>query len=379
MRRWSVVVLLAALARSAWAEPGLWVTAYYPGWRQPHETPDRIDFGAVTHLVHFAVVPRADGTLDTAVNMMTPANVAAAVSAAHAAGRKILFTVGGQNSRATFAPAISRRRRRQFVANLAAFLRQNHYDGVDLDMEEITAGDERDYAEFVRDLRAELDKDSPRPLLTAAALWRPGLFARLADRFDQVNLMTYALSGPWQGWVVWHHGALYAGGGRFPGTRVSLPSIDGLVEQFLAAGVPRAKLGVGLSFDGYIWSGGDVNRPLQRWSTPPAMRNVPYYELAAKYGIVENGPAAPGYHWDDAAQAPYLSLDGADPQFVTYQNETTAERLAAYARSRGLGGMIVWDMPAGYRSDQPEGRRDLLMQAVKRAALASSPSTAEAR
>jgi hypothetical protein len=38
-------------------------------------------------------------------------------------------------------------------------------------------------------------------------------------------------------------------------------------------------------------------------------------------------------------------------------------------RSKGIGGMIVWDLGAGYRADQPPGRRDLLLQAVKRARL----------
>lgn len=349
---------------------GMWVTAYYPGWRQARLPPGLIDFEAITHLVHFGVVPRADGTLDTAQNVMTPANVAAAVSAAHRAGRKILFTVGGQGTHAGFASAIAGRRRPAFISALVKFMADNGYDGIDLDMEEILPGDAGNYAQFVRELRSKLDAARPRPLLTAAALWEPALFGRLEDAFDQINLMTYNLSGPYPGWVVWHSGAIYDGGHRFPNGRASLPSADGLAQAFLAAGVPRRKLGAGMSFNGYVWSGGEVSRPRQAWKTPPSIRNVPYYDLARQFHIKEYDETSPGYHWDEEAQAAYLSLPGKDPaeaQFVSYDNEVTAERMVRYVREKNLGGLIIWDLGAGYRAEQPEGRRDVLLQAVKQA------------
>jgi GH18 family chitinase len=90
------------------------------------------------------------------------------------------------------------------------------------------------------------------------------------------------------------------------------------------------------------------------------------------YHIKEYDENSPGYHWDDAAQAAYLSIEGAGPadaQFVSYDNEVTAAKMVQYVRSKGIGGLIVWDLGAGYRADQPEGRRDLLLQAVKRARL----------
>jgi chitinase len=366
-----IALLGASLAAGAGAAhaSGMWVTGYYPGWRQARLSPDNIDFGAVTHLVHFSLVPRPDGTLDAAVNMLTPANVAAAVAAAHGAGKKILIAVGGQDSRARFEGAIDSKHRAAFVAALVKFMRDNKYDGIDVDMEDIPGSDARDYAQFVRRLRAELDAVTPRPLLTAAALWQPGLFAALAGQFDQINLMTYDLSGPYPGWVVWHSGSLYDGGHSFPnGTR--LPSTDGLAETFLAAGVPRAKLGVGLSFNGYVWSGGGVSRPRQGWKSPPAIRNVPYFTLAETYHIKEYDSSSPGYHWDAEAQAAYLSIDGSSPddaQFVSYDNEITAGKMVQYVREKGLGGMIIWDLGAGYRTDLPPGRRDLLLQAVKKA------------
>ncbi|MBI3299880.1 MAG: glycoside hydrolase family 18 protein [Elusimicrobia bacterium] len=380
MRTLARVLLAAVLVSPAAGEEPMarepWVTAYYPGWRQARLSPADIDFGAVTHLIHFSVVPRDDGSLDAKINLLKPANVRAAVSASHAAGKKILFTVGGQGSRERFVSAMGDGRRRVFIASLIAFMRENGYDGIDVDMEEVLPADAKAFSRFITELRAELDAITPRPLLTAAVLWEPALFARLAGSFDQINLMTYNLAGPYPGWVVWHSGALYDGGQRFPNGRAPLPSVDGLVATFLAAGVPREKLGVGLSFNGYVWSGGEVSRPRQTWKDPPAMRNVPYYALADTYRIREYDDKSPGYHWDAHAQAPYLSIEGADPadaQFVSYENELSVGKRVEYVREKGLGGLIVWDLGAAWRADQPPERRDVLLQALKQARLGGKP------
>ncbi len=371
-------LMLTASAAPALQARGLWVTGYYPGWRQNRLAPRDIDFEAMTHLAHFSVVPRLDGSLDAAVNRMTPENVKDAVSAAHAAGKKILFTVGGQDTRERFEGAMSAARRAAFIAALVAFMRDNGYDGIDVDMEDIPDRDVGDYAQFIRALRAKLDDITPRPLLTAAVLWQPDLFARLSGEFDQINLMTYNLSGPYPGWVVWHSGPLYDGGHRFPNGSASLPSADGLAGAFITAGVPKSKLGVGLSFNGYVWSGGEVSRPRQAWRTAPAMKSLPYYALAQTYNIKEGGENGPGYHWDAGAQAAYLSIEPGAPaeaQFVSYVNETTAAKTVQFARRKGIGGLILWDLGAGYRTDQPPGSRDRLLQAVKQAWLGAAGET----
>ncbi|UPT75132.1 MAG: hypothetical protein M0D55_05315 [Elusimicrobiota bacterium] len=96
MTRTAALALLITALGGARAVAGGWVTAYYPGWRQARLAPDRIDYEAVTHVAHFSLIPRADGTLDAGTNRLTPANVAAAVAAAHGAGKKILVTIGGR-------------------------------------------------------------------------------------------------------------------------------------------------------------------------------------------------------------------------------------------------------------------------------------------
>lgn len=369
--RLSRALLLAGLAMTAAPiSEAAWLTAYYAGWRQKNLRPQDIDFSVITHLIHFSVIPTKFGGVDPGPNMMTPANIAATVACAHDAGKRILFTVGGQSSRTLFESAMSDAHRAAFVDNLVRFMQDHGYDGIDIDMEDVTRADARDFVKFVRALRGRLDAIKPRPLLTAAALWEPALFAQAAADLDQINLMTYNLSGPYPGWVTWHSGAVYDGGRHFPERAIPLPSTDGLVSAFVAAGVPREKLGIGMSMNGYVWSGGEVDAPGQSWRHRPAMKDYPYYRLAQMYGIEENDYSLPSYRWDAKAQAPYLSIKGSSPEertFVSYENEVSARRKIEYVRAKGLGGFFVWGLGDGYRKERPDGQRDALLQAVKKA------------
>jgi chitinase len=349
----------------------LWVTAYYAGWRQKQLSPADIDYTALTHVVHFGVLPRPDGTIDEKTNLLGHDHVTAAVAAAHGAGRKILSRVGGRSSRTRFLGAIRDAHRADFIANLVEFLTQNGYDGIDVDMEKLEPTDAAAYERFIRELRRRLDKIEPRPILTAAALWEPVVFAELAEEFDQINLMAYNLSGAYPGWVTWHSGAIYDGGYRFPNGKASLPSVSGLVEAFLAAGVPKGKLGVGFSFYGYVWTG-PISAPGQTWTVAPVVKDMPYFKLADAYAIREYDYTNPVYRWDPKVQAAYLSIKAtgsSEGRFISYDNEVAVRKKVEYAREKGLGGVMIWELGGGFRVAQPQGRRDLLLQAVKEAAF----------
>ena len=67
-----------------------------------------------------------------------------------------------------------------------------------------------------------------------------------------------------------------------------------MVEKFAAAGVPRAKLGIGAAFYGDVWTGADgPGQPI----AGVTMKSVPYADVMALY--------QPGrFRWDAAASAP---------------------------------------------------------------------------
>ncbi len=213
LRRVLQTVLFSVVAMEAHA--GLWISAYYAGWMQSYLPAQQVDFTAMTHIIHFAVVPRVDGTLDGDANAVTLANSKDIVARAHAAKVKVLISVGGENSADGFRGATTAANRPRFITNLVNFVTARGYDGVDLDWEPLDAPDGGPYSNLVNELRLALDAITPRPLLTAAVGSQPSLFASLQSRFDQINLMTYSFSGAWPGWVTWFHAPIYDGGYRF--------------------------------------------------------------------------------------------------------------------------------------------------------------------
>lgn len=355
----------------------LWVTAYYAGWMQGWTNngtlpAQDIDYTAISHLIHFSVVPRSDGTLDSLVNSITTVNSEQVLQRARVAGTKVLISVGGWGSDTYFRSATSPLFVDMFVDNLVRFMVSRGYDGIDVDWEYLGSGDAIQYGIFIRKLRARLNDITPRPLLTAAVAWSPHVLAAVADCFDQINIMTYDLSGAWPGWISWHNSPIYDGGVVFPSTLRPVPSAHGMVTDFMRAGIPREKLGIGVDFYGYVWSGGSgtptggVTHPKQTWIIPPFVRpNIPYYRIWSEYYSPEF------YRWDSIAQAPYLAIDQpgeTNDRFISFCDEVSGREKVRYARDQGLGGVFIWELGGGYL---PTGTpdRDRLLQAIKNAVL----------
>jgi chitinase len=149
-----------------------------------------------------------------------------------------------------------------------------------------------------------------------------------------------------------------------------VPSVDGVVSNFLANGVAANKLGIGISFYGCVWSGGagtstgGAALPRQSWTTAPTVTEAAYSAIMSNYFQPQL------YFWDTNAQSAYLSLDqpgSANDKFISYDDETACRAKVAYANRRRLGGLIIWELGGGYRADQPAGQRDRLLQSVKQA------------
>lgn len=350
------------------ARADVWVTAYYAGWMQNYLAASNVDFSAVSHIIHFALVPNPDGTLDAESNVVTPPNVTDLVKRAHAAGKKVLISIGGANSQFGFQGASDSAHRVTFISNIVDFVSLNGYDGADIDWEPLVSSDVALFTNLVSGLRTALN--SPSLLLTAATASQPVMFSSLQDQFDQINLMTYDLSGPWAGWVTWFNAPLFNGGYRFPSTGGLVPSTEGMVNDFIAAGVAATKLGIGIDFYGVIWAGGSgtsaggATLPRQTWVTAPTTTPVAYYSLMTSFYQPQR------YFWDTNAQAAYLSVDNSgssNDRFISYDDEHSCQVKISYARNRGLGGVMIWELGGGYRATQPAGQRDPLLQAIKQA------------
>src|SRR6185437_5509744 len=101
------LLLLGWFFFSLVARANMWSTGYYPGWEQGAMPATNIDFAALSHVIHFSLVPNSDGTLNSSDNSITTANSADIILHAHAAGTKVLICVGGASTETLFQGATS--------------------------------------------------------------------------------------------------------------------------------------------------------------------------------------------------------------------------------------------------------------------------------
>jgi chitinase len=358
--------VLMAIPASGQAAP--WVSGYYAGWMRDQLPPSAIDYDGVTQVIDFSVLPNADGTLDTNSLGLDAARSAQLIAAAHAKGVKVLLCVGGEGTRDQFRNATSPANLDRFVHGLVKMVKQRGYDGLDVDWEPVDGSDAPQFKAFIKALRTKLNAQTPRRLLTAAVGWEPALFASLQRKFDQLDLMTYVMSGPWDGWVTWFDSPLHDGGFEFPccaGERV--PSVDGMVKRYADAGISKSKLGFGADFYGAVWQGGGgtddggVTKPRQSWTAPPSVDYQSYNQIQSSY-------TGSGYtaHYDDTAQAAWIGHDvsgSAGDRFIAYDDPAAMRAKADYLRSEGLGGIIFWEMGGEYVPGAPAGQRHPLIDA----------------
>jgi chitinase len=186
--------------------------------------------------------------------------------------------------------------------------------------------------------------------------------------------MTYDLSGPYDGWVTWFNSPIYDGGYRFASSGGLVPSLEGALENFLTNGVASGRLGVGIPFYGYVWTGGtgsagnNLTQPRQSWNNPPTITAYRYTDIMADYYQPDL------YQWDASAQAAYLSITNAvatNDVFLSYDDSRACQAKVSYARNNKLGGVMIWELSQDHTGVAP----DPLLQAVKQALATPGQTT----
>lgn len=164
---------------------------FYPGWNQSSIPPSALDYTVWTHIMHFGFHPTTSGGIELG-DMSNSSYPAAAISAAHAANRKILYTVGGAGTGDAFKGAVSSANMDKFVTAIVNNMKQYGYDGIDIDWEEDV--NETQLVTLISKLRTEVNKISPRPLLTIdvdSYLTPPSMIAKLQQDVDYIHVMSY--------------------------------------------------------------------------------------------------------------------------------------------------------------------------------------------
>jgi chitinase len=339
----------ATISVSAGGSGSTFVSAYYVGYQRSLYPPDKVDFTAFTHLMMGRVTPRTDGTLTTNFDIddVNGPLLAKDLSArAHAAGRKAILMVGGAGQHTNWLAASADATRATFVTNLLRAMSDLGYDGLDLDWEPINTTDMPQLEALVRELRAA----SPTIILTLPVKWVrstntsdpvPPFVASVASLFDQINIMSYSMTYWASGWESWHSSALF---GETPTTPSSVASS---ADAYANAGVPKAKIGVGIGFFGQCWRG--PTAPHQAVSAAPVAG-----DNTMSYANVVTGYLDAPRLWDSVAKVPYRSsatpVGAAQCTFISYEDEQSVLEKGAYVKASGLGGAIIWTVNQGYVS-----------------------------
>src|SRR5260221_5755203 len=101
LSRSAAIALLVVLSSPSGAESAVrWVTGYYAAYSEASAgmPPSEFDYTALTHVIHWPVVPLANGTFDPDTYGLTVAQSAEVVSQAHAVGTKAILGFGGASA-----------------------------------------------------------------------------------------------------------------------------------------------------------------------------------------------------------------------------------------------------------------------------------------
>lgn len=349
---------------------GMWSMGYYAGYEVAKYPVAEIEWRGLTHVAVAFYLPDGKGGLDESLFQSAvegPKLGHALVDAAHKAGKKAVASVGGAGMHDAFATSANSANRATFVARIKKLVADYGFDGIDLDWEPVTTADEPALEALAKDLRAAM----PTTLLTIPIgtvnhnlkedlSWAP----KIAAVVDQFNLMSYSMAGAYQGWKSWHASPLH-----WNGDGTTPTGIDDSVDAFLAAGVPAAKLGVGSGFYGLCYTA-PVNQPVQALGNSTIKASDGTMSYAAIMGQYWTAQAA---KFDATAKVPWLGFAQATgPQgctYVTYEDAQSLAEKGAWAKTKKLGGIIVWTINQGYLASAAPGQRSPLLLAIEAAFL----------
>lgn len=292
--------------------------------------PSQIQWSGLTHVAQAFVTPAANGGLSDATTYANPA----LVNEAHAHGVKVIVSVGGAS--ANFDGNTDPAARAKTVSELATLVSTYGYDGVDVDWEFPTAATANAWASLLTELRTALNAINPQLSLSAATSPTAERLAVLPksglDALTWVGMMTYDFAGPWSS-SVGHDAPLFDSTGGDGG------SVSTAVDYMTTTmGQPASKVLFGVPFYGYQFGGTSLG------AKPGAAKDLTYTDIAPMIGK--------GWTrgWDDTAKVPYLTADDGSG-FITYDDAQSISNKCAWAKTKGLGGAIVWQIAGDRMSD----------------------------
>jgi len=264
----------------------------------------------------------------------------------------VLVSVGGWLWSTNFSDmALTLQSRAVFIESVMNFLSQYKLDGLDIDWEypgtpgaghPFRSVDKQNFTLLLKELRArfiaETAKTHKRLYLTFAAGASDEFLAntemKKAQQYvDTVNLMAYDYYEPGSDLVTGNHAPLFTN----PSDPKKISAADS-VAAFEKAGVPAAKIILGMPFYGHTWAQvPNTNHGLFQPGKP-----IP--NAYAPYSVIVSTMLDRGYtrFWDEKASVPYLY--NAEKQiFVSYEDPQSIAAKCEYVDAHHLGGVMFWE------------------------------------
>ena len=334
MKKFALSILVFAAFGTAWAAP-LFI-GYYPDWgkwRKPAYTVDKVPYNKLTHVLWSFLTPNTDGTLkgDAADD---PRALDSMVTLAHAAGTKVIVSLGGGGQSETFVPvARDNTLRQKFVANLVQYVADHNLDGLDMDWEfdkvPVPEQDTTAYSKLLTELREALPKDKSLSAALPCSPYYGKWFTAevLVKNLDWLGFMTYDMTGDWDEKAMFDS-PLY------PHEGYTTWSWEETRDYWKKRGVPTEKMVFGIPSFGFQFEG--ANGPGTDFTKGTA-KQVAYKD------IVTNTDWE--YFYDSVAVEPYgVSSTG----YVTFEDPHSSAVKSRWVKDNGYAGIMVWEVSHDY-------------------------------
>ncbi len=276
---------------------------------------------------------------------------------------KVLLSLGGWGGCYTCSGVFSTELgRKEFATSVKQVSDYFQTDGIDLDWEypaipgppdhPFSANDKINFTALIKDLRATLGKKKEISFAAGgftSYLEKSVEWDKVMPLVNRVNLMTYDLVHGYST-VTGHHTPLYS-------TSQQKESADHAVSYLLSVGVPANKLVIGAAFYARIFSGVEnINNGLYQ---PGKFRNGVSYRNFEMAFSSQNGF---DFYRDSIAAAPFL-YNSREKLFVTFDDSISVEQKTRYVISRGLNGIMFWQLMDDKRIN---GLLDVIGQSMRK-------------
>lgn len=266
---------------------------------------------------------------------------------------KSLIAIGGWNeSPAKYSTmAANEGSRRQFASSCVSFIKKYGFDGLDVDWEYPGAAnrggrpeDKTNFILLLKELRQQFNQYGL--LLTVAVSAGKSTIDKAYDvpnmvqYVDFINIMAYDYHGSWES-RTGHNSPMNASPHDIGDNRYL--NVNYSINYWLQLGAPPRKLNLGMGSYGRSFTLSDPGHHGLNQPSTGAGTAGPYTKEAGNLGYNEICETQDSWNivWDDSCSAPYAYKGN---QWVGYDNPKSIEIKCRFAKSKNLGGVMMWSI-----------------------------------